>query len=107
MTCTGTATATSLGGAVVTTSQKMHFADAFPAKSTGAPQFEHAPTRAAYQGAVVSGVLLRALRIGPVDVEELAARLVDSLIGVRSEEVALRLDDVRRQALRSICIEVR
>jgi len=40
---------------------------------------------------------LRATLLGPVDVEELAARFVGPLVGVRTEEVALTLEQIGRQ----------
>src|ERR1035438_4934554 len=46
-----------------------------------------------------------AARAGPVGVEELAARLVDALVGVRAEVVALRLQQVRRQPRAAIAVE--
>src|SRR4051794_39950681 len=44
---------------------------------------------------------------GPVGVEEFATGLVDALIGMRAEVVALRLQQVRRQPSGSIAIEER
>ena len=41
-------------------------------------------------------------RAGPVGVEELAARLVDALVGVRAEVVALGLEQVGRQPLAAV-----
>src|SRR4051812_36548249 len=40
----------------------------------------------------------------PVGVKELAARLVDPLVGVRAEKVTLRLQQIRRQTLRAVAI---
>ena len=40
-------------------------------------------------------------------VEELAFWLVDTLVGVRTEEVTLSLEKVRRNALCTVCIVVR
>src|SRR5688572_26432508 len=37
---------------------------------------------------------LRAARLGPVDVEELAAWLIDALVGVRTKKVPLALQQV-------------
>lgn len=42
----------------------------------------------------------------PLGVEELANRLVDALIGVSSEEVALRLQQVRRQPRRAVAVVI-
>src|ERR1019366_4948955 len=42
---------------------------------------------------------------GPVGVEELAARLVDALVGVRAEVVALRLQEVGGQAFAAESVE--
>src|SRR6186997_1367428 len=42
---------------------------------------------------------------GPVRVEELAARFVHALVGVRAEIVALRLKQVRGQVRRAVAIE--
>ena len=41
---------------------------------------------------------------GPVGVEKLAARLVDALIGVRAEVVALRLEQIGRQPPATIAV---
>ena len=41
---------------------------------------------------------------GPVGVEELAARLVDALVGVRAEEVALRLQQIRGQPRGAVAV---
>ncbi len=41
---------------------------------------------------------------GPVGMKELSPRLVDTLVGVRTEEVALRLQQVRRQASGAIAV---
>src|ERR1700677_1425113 len=41
---------------------------------------------------------------GPVGVEELAARLIDALIRVSAEKVALRLQQICRQALRPVSV---
>src|SRR5260370_2746089 len=43
----------------------------------------------------------------PVGVEELAARLVHALVGVRAEVIALRLQQVRRQPLASVAVKER
>jgi hypothetical protein len=45
-------------------------------------------------------------RLGPVDVEELAAGLVGALVGVRAEVVALGLEQVGRQAGRAVAVVV-
>src|SRR5262245_60946484 len=42
----------------------------------------------------------------PVGVEKLAARLIDALVGVRAEIVALRLQQIGGQPLAAIAIEV-
>ena len=42
---------------------------------------------------------------GPVGVEELAARLVDALVGVGAEVVALGLQQVRGQPSRAVAVE--
>ena len=39
---------------------------------------------------------------GPVGVEELAARLVDALVGVGAEIIALGLEQVGREALAAV-----
>jgi len=44
---------------------------------------------------------------GPVGVEELSARFVDTLIGVRSKVVTLSLDEVGRETRLSNAIVVR
>src|SRR5438045_728976 len=41
---------------------------------------------------------------GPVGVEELAARLIDALVSMRAEIVALSLEEIGRQALTAIGI---
>ena len=43
---------------------------------------------------------------GPVGVEELTARSVDALVGVRAEEIALRLQQVSWQASSAEAVEV-
>src|SRR5258708_5323983 len=43
----------------------------------------------------------------PVGVEELAARLVHTLVGVRAEVIALRLQQVRRQPLAAVAVKER
>src|SRR5262245_24451400 len=43
---------------------------------------------------------------GPVGVEELAARLVEALISVGAEVVALRLEEIGRQAARAVAVVV-
>ena len=48
----------------------------------------------------------RAAAAGPVGVEELAARLVDALVGVGAEVVALGLEQVRGQAAAAVAVEV-
>src|SRR5262249_26704174 len=53
-----------------------------------------------------SGLDLRALRMRPVDVEELAARGVGALEGVGAEVIALDLEEVGRQPSRAIAVEV-
>ena len=40
----------------------------------------------------------------PIGMEELAARFVDALIGVRAKEIALRLQQVRRQPLGAVSV---
>ena len=44
--------------------------------------------------------------LGPVDVEELAARMVDALVGVGAEEVALALQQVGGEFFRAIAVVV-
>src|SRR5690606_33379996 len=56
--------------------------------------------------AAASGLELRALGLGPVDVEELAAGLVGALVGVRAEVVALGLEQVGRQAGGAVAVVV-
>ena len=46
----------------------------------------------------------RAAVAGPVGVEELAARLVDALVGVGAEVVALGLEQVGGQALGAVAV---
>src|SRR6185369_16917437 len=50
--------------------------------------------------------LLRALRIWPVQMEELPARRVHALVGMRAEVIALGLEEVGGEARRSIAVEV-
>ena len=50
---------------------------------------------------------LRAAGLGPVEVEELTAGLVGALVSVGSEEVALGLQEVRRQRRRAVAVVVR
>ena len=40
----------------------------------------------------------------PVGVEELATRLIHTLIGVRTKEVTLRLEQICRQARRAVAV---
>ena len=42
----------------------------------------------------------------PVGVEELTARRVQSLVGVRSKVIALRLQEIRGQAVGGVAVEV-
>ena len=49
---------------------------------------------------------LRALRVWPVQVEELAARRVDALVGVRAEVIALGLEEVGGEPRRAVAVEV-
>src|SRR5687768_17026187 len=49
---------------------------------------------------------LGALRVWPVQVEELPPRRVHALVGVGAEVIALRLEEVRRQPRRSVAVEV-
>ena len=42
---------------------------------------------------------------GPVGVEELAARLVDALVGVRAEVVALRLQQIGGQPCGAVAVK--
>ena len=49
---------------------------------------------------------LRARRIGPIEVEKLTPGLVDTFVGVRAEEVALRLREVLRELRGAVAVEV-
>src|SRR5690606_41750227 len=49
---------------------------------------------------------LRALRLGPVDVEELSTLLVDALVGVGAEVIALGLEQVGREAVGAVAVVV-
>src|SRR5438105_3524502 len=53
-----------------------------------------------------SGRDLRAGRLGPVDVEELSTRLVGALVRMCTEEVTLRLQQVGREARRTVAVVV-
>src|SRR5688572_17815876 len=55
---------------------------------------------------VVGGAGGGAAAPGPVRVEELAARLVEALVGVRAEVVALRLQQVRREPAAAVPVVV-
>src|SRR5208283_1623281 len=48
----------------------------------------------------------RAAMTGPVGVEELAPGAVDPLVGVSAEEIALGLQQVGRQSLAAIAVEI-
>src|SRR5579875_2439678 len=54
---------------------------------------------------VVGGGGDTATAAGPVGVEELAARLVDALVGVGTEEVALRLQEIGGKAIGPVAVE--
>src|SRR5580698_5797053 len=56
---------------------------------------------------VVSGGGDAAAFACPVGVEELAAGLVDALVSVRAEEIALRLEKIGGQALGAIAVKER
>src|SRR5581483_6736235 len=49
---------------------------------------------------------LRAGRFGPVEVEELAARLIGALVGMGAEIVALRLEQVGRKAGGAVAVVI-
>lgn len=63
-------------------------------------------TRSAPISASVLGLDLRASLLLPVDVEELAARLIDALVGVGAEVVALCLQQVRRQTSLTVAVVI-
>ena len=44
--------------------------------------------------------------MGPIEVEELAAGLIDALIGVRAEVIALTLEEIRGEAFGAVAIVV-
>src|SRR4051812_46082590 len=54
-----------------------------------------------------SHLQLRTVSFGPVDVEELSARLVQTLVGVRAKVVALGLEQVGGQTGRAVTVVVR
>src|SRR5947208_2516973 len=43
----------------------------------------------------------------PLGVEELARGFIEPLVGVRAEEVALRLEQIRGKTIRPVAVEVR
>src|SRR5262245_43785853 len=50
---------------------------------------------------------LRPILLRPVEMEELPARLIDSLVGVCAEVVALRLKQIRGKPCRAVAVEIR
>ena len=54
----------------------------------------------------LSQTLLRAVRVGPVEVEALSPGSIDALVGMGAEIVALGLKQVGRQALGAITVVI-
>ena len=50
---------------------------------------------------------LRALGVGPVNVEEFATGLIDALVGMRAEKVALALEKILGEAVGAVAVVIR